>query len=39
VRNVIRDMGVLRLNERQIRRLAPLWGEVVEEMQRAGLEA
>ncbi len=39
VRNIVRDMGVLRLNERQIRRLAPLWGEVGDEMRRAGLEA
>ena len=38
VRNIVRDIGVLRLNERQIRRLAPLWREVSEEMRRTGLE-
>lgn len=39
LRNVVQDTGVLRPNERQIRRLAPLWSQVVEEMRRAGLEA
>lgn len=39
VRNNVTDAGVLRLSERQIQRLAPLWSQVVEEMRRAGLEA
>lgn len=33
------DAGALRLNERQISRLVPLWGQMVEAMRRAGLEA
>lgn len=36
---VCTDAGALRLNKRQISRLAPLWGQIAEAMQRAGLEA
>ena len=39
VRNKVTDAGVLRLSERQIRRLAPLWSQVAREMRHAGLEA
>ena len=38
-RNIVADVQVLRLNQRQLGRLAPLWSQLVEALQRTGLEA